>query len=481
MMRRVALVAAFAVLAGGCTGGGASQPAGEADTATLSASGAPVDTERDLTAARSSPVADPVYPDYGNPAIDVLHYDLALTWRPDDRQLAGLATVTIRTVKPANKLALDFDDVLAVDEAHLDGRPVRVSRDADDLVVSAERRIPADDQVTLVVRYHGSPQGAPGPVVRDDLTTIGWHTRADGSVFALQEPYGAFTWFPSNDQPSDEALLDVSVTVPDGWAGVSNGTLTGAARKDGVITYQWRAAEPVATYLVALGIDRYREVTDAGPRGLAVSYWIPQDRDDLGVFAMTPDLIAWLEQRFGPYPFASAGAMHIDEFTGMETQTMITLPMDASPAILLHELAHQWFGDSVTPRDWRDMWLNEGWAMYAQVLYEEDRLGVDLDDRLADFRKRDARLRAEHGPPARYIPGHFGSPNVYYPPALMLHAIRQQIGDTQFFAMAREWVQKHRNTTQDRASFTSFVNDFTGRDFTSLIDVWLDSATTPAA
>jgi aminopeptidase N len=126
------------------------------------------------------------------------------------------------------------------------------------------------------------------------------------------------------------------------------------------------------------------------------------------------------------------------------------------------------------------MWLNEGWAMYAQLLYEADRLRVDLDDRLANLRERDAGLRADHGPPGHYNPGHFASENVYYPPALMLHAIRQQIGDSQFFAMAREWVQGHRNTTQDRISFTRFVNDFTGRDFTPLINAWLDSPTTPA-
>ncbi len=475
MMRRVALLVAVGVVTAGCTGDSGTQPTEPP------APSAPAGAPRDLSAGRSDPAADPVYPDYGNPAIDVLHYDLALAWRPEDRQLSGAATLTIRAVKPAAELRLDFDDNLVVDETRLDGQAIQGSRDGDDLVVPTRRRIPADGEVQLEVRYHGSPQGAPGPVVRQDLTTVGWHTRPDGSVFALQEPYGAFTWFPSSDQPSDEALLDISVTVPAGWVGVSSGTLTSANRMDaGMITYNWRAAEPVATYLIALGIDRYREVTDSGPHGLPVSYWVPEDRDDLGVFTRIPEMISWLEERFGLYPFASAGAMHIDESTGMETQTMITLPMDAPPEVLLHELAHQWFGNSVTPRDWRGMWLNEGWAMYAQVLYETDKLGVHLDDRLGHFRQEDGQLRADHGPPGRYNAGHFGSANVYYPPALMLHAIRQRVGDDRFFAMAREWVQKHRNTTQDRTSFTKFVNDFTGQDFTPLINAWLDSTTTPA-
>jgi len=476
LWRPVAAIVAAAVTTA-CTGGSDSR--GE-PSATIGVSAAPSAPARDLAQGRSQPVADPVYPDYGDPGVDVLHYGLALGWSPSDKVLSGVATLTIRLTKPAEQLRLDFDDVLHVDDVRLDGQVRSAMRAGDDLVVPAGRRLAGDEPVTLTVRYHGTPQGAPGPVVREDLVTVGWHADPRGQVFALQEPYGAFTWFPSNDQPSDEALFDVAVTVPTGWAGVSSGTLTGTTTGDGTITYRWRATEPIATYLLALGIGPYREVTDTGPHGLPVSYWIPKGREGLGVFAETPSEIAWLEERFGPYPFSSAGVMHIDANTGMETQTMITLPMDAPEEVLLHELAHQWFGDAVTPRDWRDMWLNEGWAMYAQVLYEADRLGVDLTERLAGFRAQDAQLRAEHGPPGHYNSGHFGSPNVYYGPALMLHAIRQQIGDQRFFAMAAAWVQEHRNTTQDRASFTRFVNGFTGHDFTPLINAWLDSPTTPA-
>jgi aminopeptidase N len=480
MLRRVAaIVAVTAAMATGCTDADAGRD-GPAPVDQRIGSSPAATEERDLTLGRSHPVADPVYPDYGNPSLDVLHYGLSLAWNPPKRLLTGTATLIIRAAKPTGELRLDFDDVLKLDEARVDGHVRQASQEGDDLVVPVGRRLAEGDQITLLVRYHGTPHGAPGPVMRNDLVTVGWHADSNGQVFALQEPYGAFTWFPSNDHPSDEALFDVSVTVPTGWAGVSSGMLTGTTPGDGTITYRWRPAEPIATYLVALGIGKYREVTDTGPHGLPVSYWIPQSRDDLGVFAKTPEMISWLEDRFGRYPLSSAGAVHIDVQTGMETQTMVTLPMDAPQEVLLHELAHQWFGDAVTPRDWRDMWLNEGWAMYAQVLYESGKLGKDLDRRLADFRAQDAQLRRDHGPPGNYKPDHFASPNVYYSPVLMLHAIRQQIGDERFFAMATDWVQKHKNTTQDRASFTEFVNEFTGRDFTAVIDAWLDSPTTPA-
>src|SRR5262245_20919824 len=238
LRRPIATMVAAAALTTACTGGGESRD----EPSTIDASAAPGAAARDLAGGRSQPIADPVYPDYGNPGVDVLHYGLALGWSPPGKLLAGVATLTIRVTKPAEQLRLDFDHVLHVDEVRLDGQ-VRSATQA------------GDDQVTLTVRYHGTPQGVPGPVVREDLSTVGWHADPGGQVFALQEPYGAFTWFPSNDQPSDEALFDVAVTVPTGWAGVSSGTLTGTTSGDGTITYRWRATEPIATYLLALGIE----------------------------------------------------------------------------------------------------------------------------------------------------------------------------------------------------------------------------------
>lgn len=453
-----------------------------------SATDLPAAAALDVALGRSEPVPDPVYPQHGNPAVDVLLYDLELTWAPETTQLTGLATLTVRAAKPTDEIRLDFSGSLSIDSVAVDGTPVDSTGAGDDLFVPVGRELAVDDQVVLRVSYAGIPRPVEAPMVRNDINQVGLVVMPGGNAFALQEPFGAFTWYPVNDHPSDEALYDISITVPDGWAGVSSGTPVRPKRTpaDGT-TFRYVSDDPVASYLVALGLDRYQHTVTTGPHGLPLHFWYRAEEREtvLSQTAKVPEMIGWLEERYGPYPFDTAGMQTIPIFTGMETQTMITLVGGAPDGVLVHELAHQWFGNAVTPRDWLGMWLNEGWAMYTQALWEDQHQDPAADakpmaDSLARFRDRDAGLRAQHGPPGNYNPGHFGSANVYYSPALMLHEIRVEVGNEEFFALARDWVQTNLDTSQDRASFTAFVNQHTGRDFTALIDIWLDSPTTPA-
>ena len=435
-----------------------------------------------LDAGRSEPVADPVYPDFGNPAVDVLHYGLALGWSPRTRRLTGAATLTIRAARDTEEIRLDFAEPLRVEAVTLDGKQVTASRRSGDVVVSAGRRLSRDTRAVLAIRYSGRPQAVPMPASRPDIERVGLTVLPDGEAWSMQEPFGAFTWYPSNDQPSDEALYDVAITVPAGWAGVSGGILTGRTEAGGQVTYRWRAADPVASYLVALAIGRYRQHTATGPRGIPVTYWVRPETEArvLPQFRRIPAMLAWLEGRFGRYPFRSAGAVDVESRSGMETQTMVTLGSGFTEAQLLHELAHQWFGNAVSPRTWREVWLNEGFTMYAQMLYEASHGGPSQASALARWRAQDGDLRREHGPPGRYKPDHFASPNVYYCPALMLHEIRRQLGDRVFFRMMRDWVQENLHTSQDRASFTTWLNRYSGRDLSGLVNRWLDSPTTPS-
>jgi aminopeptidase N len=445
----------------------------------------------DYSAARSAPVADPIYPRYGNPSLDVLHYDLALSYTPGANQLAGTATLRIRIAAAVDRLTLDFSHALAVDKATLDGRDVTPTRSGDKLTAPAGRTLPVDRQVTLAVRYHGVPKTVPIPSSRGDDPTMGLQSTRDGSAYSMQEPYGAFTWYPANDQPSDKALYDEELTVPDGWTAVSNGTLRGHDEKAGRTTFRWHSYDPMASYLVTIAIDRYREIDATGPHGLPITYWVTASRPGAtAVLQQLPDMLTRLEGWFGPFPFRSIGVVLVGSDSAMETQTMITMggpggTMTATNGYaddLAHELAHQWFGDTVTPRTWQDLWLNEGFAMYAQLLYSASAGHSSAAGTLSDWLNQDTRLRTDYGPPSRYKPDEFAEPNVYLCPALMLNAIRTTLhDDTAFFALLRDWAQQHRDSNQDRASFTEFVNEHTGHDFTALINAWLDSDTTPSA
>jgi aminopeptidase N len=490
MRRHLMAVVAVPLLAAGCTTGSARPPA---PTPAPPVSAPPVSAPRVGAGAggdrtgRSTPVADPIYPQRGNPALDVLHYGLDLSWAPVTRMLTGTATLRIRPVTDAGEIRLDFQPY-TLDQVSVDGAAARSRVSGQKLIVPVA--VTQDRAVTLVVRYHGRPATTPMPSHRSDVEPLGLTIAKDGSLWTMQEPFGSFTWYPSNDQPSDEALYDIAITVPPGWTGIAGGTPAGRTGN----TFRYRSTDPVATYLQTLAVGRYREITDTGPHQLPLTYWYrPATTDDklVPIMKNSPKYLKFLEQRFGPYPFPTGGIVLVDSASGMETQQMITMGgrvKDLSPDALegygddlLHEYAHQWFGDSVTPTTWRDLWLNEGWAMYAQLLYQQQKNGYTDDDMENDLRASDTLLRRKIGPPGTPKPDSFAESNVYVCPALMLKKLNDALGDDKFFALARAWVQTQKDTQQDRASFIAFVNRQTGRDYTTLINTWLDSPTTPAA
>jgi aminopeptidase N len=426
-------------------------------------------------AGRSTPVRDPVYPDRGNPGLDVLHYGLDLTWAPKSRTLEGSATLRIRPTADADRIRLDFMPY-TLDDVRVDDARVEASMSGQKLVVRAG--VVKDRPLTLLVRYHGRPRTVPMPSQRSDAHPLGLTVTDDGGLWTMQRPYGALTWYPANDHPSDEALYDIAVTVPDGWSAIASGAPAG---KDGN-TFRYRSTDPVAPHLTTLAAGQYQRETAKGPHRMRLAYWYkPGDKDLLAVLRKSPSYLRFLESRFGPFPFPSGGAVIVDSDSAVETQEMITIGGRVREPVLslVHEWAHHWFGNSVTPSTWQDLWLSEGWATYAQHLYRVERGDLSPRELETELRRADAESRAELGPPGQTDPENFGGRNVYVCAAAMLRELHAELGDRAFFGLARSWVQEHRNTSQDRASFTTFVNRTTGRDFTGLINSWLDDEETP--
>ena len=460
-----------------------SAPAESGDTGVAPTSAAPVTdaVEQDLDLALSTPVEDSVYPKVGDPGVDALLYDLHLSWDPEARRLTAGAIVTFRATRTAPRFQLDLSPALTVGRVSVDGEPVAFARRGKNLVVKAP--ITTDERYELSLDYVGRPRPAPAPTTRRDFSTTGFTITDTGEVWTMQEPYGAYTWYPVNDQPSDKALYNVTVTAPAPWTGVSNGHLTRLVTADDRTTTSWQLTEPASSYLVTLAIGDYAHSSNTTAGGLRVDYWTPRGMvvglDQLQTAAASVD---WIESRLGPYPFDSLGLVVTASQSAMETQTMVTLgnnPYVLSPQVIEHELVHQWFGDQVSPADWRDVWLNEGMTMLMQWIYEDEHDIRPLRTTIQDARAGDQGLRDEYGPPGAYDPLQFGGSNIYYSPALMWNELRLALGDDEFYRIARSWLTARDGTSVTREQIFDHWEKETGRELSAFFARWITGRTTP--
>ncbi|MFD0555859.1 peptidase M1-like protein [Stackebrandtia endophytica] len=441
----------------------------------------------DLSAGESDPVTDPFYPEFGNADIDVLHYDLDLSYEPSNQVLTGTATLTIRPVVDAAEVAVDLAKPLMVSKVTVDDVEATFQHEQYDLVI--DTAVTADQPVVARIEYSGVPQTVPAPAKRGDMSMgIGASTNAvTGALWSFQEPFGALTWYPVNDHPSDEALYDIAITVPDGYSGVASGKFVGQEGD----TFHWTSSDPVASYVTTIAVDQYELTELTGPNGLPITLWtLPEYSEFMPVLERMPDMIEWLESRYGPYPFDSAGVVLVGGESAMETQEMITfsgdfinLPgvdADYVAGVVVHELAHQWFGNAVSPRDWSNLWLNEGAATYIEQMWNVDNGYTTESSVVSGWERDDEYLRMAYGPPGAADPDAFASSNSYVCPALMLHRMRDLLGGAdKVDELLAAWVVEFDNRSVERDDFVAFVNEYTGTDHTAFIDEWLDSETTP--
>jgi len=464
-------MAAGALLLAGCT---APPPAAEP----ASSSAPPGSSYAQWDAAVSIPREDSYYPAKGDPRIDTLHYGLDLAWDPAQRRLTGTADIAFRVARPTDAIQLDLIGQLTVTGVTVDGAPATWRHPGKDLRISGP--FVEDTEHTVRIEYAGTPRPVRAPTTRSDFSSVGWTTTAAGEVWTMQEPFGAHTWFPCNDQPADKAYYDITVRVPKRWVGVANGELTGNTVSGGTRAMAWHVAEPVSTYLTTIAIGNYEHTRLTSSRGLPIDLWT-RNRKHAALLEDAPRILAWLEKRLGPYPFESLGFVVVPSRSAMETQSLITLgdtPYATSESVIQHEMAHQWYGDLVTPTDWRDMWMNEGMTMFLQFAYEADRAGESIDDHLAPYAAFEVVGRGEDGPPGAYDRDSFGSGNVYLSPALMWNEVRHQLGDSRFWELVRNWPRVHAYGNATRQQYYQWLHDEYGLD-PAFLDAWIMGKRTP--
>ncbi|TYL49706.1 M1 family metallopeptidase [Nocardioides sp. BGMRC 2183] len=483
----VVAVAALCLVLSGCSGegdGSEASPLGERTGPPPVRPDAPVaQVPDDLREAVSLPRTDSVYPEHGNDVVDALHYDLDLTWAPGRGRLEAIETLTFRAATDAASIPLDLSDALDVADLTLDGDSVAFTHRGNDLVLDIP--VTAGDVHAVRIDYAGSPRPAKAP---NDLSSfsdgVGWITDDDGSTWMLQEPFGAFTWYAVNDHPSDKALYDFTLTSGAGLTGVANGENTASRGQGQRRTTEWHLAEPASSYLVTVAFDDFQVTGQTGPSGVPIQVWAPADGPPLpGDTAVTAEAMGWVEEILGPYPFETFGIVVAgDSSVGMETQTMVTLgdtPYSLSSPVIVHELAHHWYGDSVTPSDWSEVWMNEGMATYLQAMWEAEQEGIGIEEKLDQWRDAEAAARAAAGPPGAYDPDRFVDLNVYYGPALMWQELREELGDDPFFALLRDWPESQENDISDRYEYLAWIEEQTGEELDAFFADWLLSDTTP--
>jgi aminopeptidase N len=455
-------------------------------------------------------IGDGYFPYAGNGGYDVTHYDLDLTYTPPGPaaplvgHLAGVATIKLVATEDLEQFNLDLRglDVVSVVVNGLALRAVEPPDDGADvggpawwhvqddeariweLTIQPRPKLKAGQSATVVITYGGDttrPRDIEGFL-------YGWVTTRDGAM-VVGEPEGNMTWYPVNDHPTDKATYAFEITVPAGKVAVANGLQPqGPTTADGWTTWYWDAPDQQASYLTTATIGDfelfYREA-DGVPIIDAIDADVtPANRaTSEASLALQPAMITYFESLFGDYPFNSYGSIVEDDSVGyaLETQTRPVYSRVARESTVAHELAHQWFGNTVSPERWQDIWLNEGWATYLEWLWSEESGGASAQALFDDVMAIPAESGfwglaiADPGPT-----GLFAGP-VYDRGAATLHALRIKIGDEAFFAGANLWLERYDDSAATTEDFEAVYEEVSGQDLSAFFDVWLRQPVKPTS
>lgn len=445
---------------------------------------------------------------------DVLYYNV--TVKPDfaTKTIEGKTKITFRAIEPGQRLQIDLQQPLVVDSVTAEifkqwetggsyGTPhLDYTREGDVLWVELPEPIEAGTRMPIHIHYHGEPRQAANPPWDGGWI---WTKAPNGSPWMTVacQGLGASVWYPCKDSQADEPEgATLHIITPDTLIGVGNGRLRGTTPNgDGTTTWQWRVESPINAYNLVPYIGPYVHLGDhyAGADGpLDLDYWVLRGHEAKALehFAQVRPMLACFEDWFGPYPFYADSYKLVEApFLGMEHQSAIAYGNsfvngyagnDLSGTgwglkwdfMIMHESAHEWFGNSITSADIADMWIHEAFADYAEALYTECQFGTGAGaDYVVGLRKNIRNDIPIVGP---YGVNRPGSTDMYYKGGNMLHTIRHIMADDSLFkSMLREMNRRYRHSIVTGADIEEFISHYSGRDFSKIFDQYLRTTEVP--
>ena len=409
--------------------------------------------------------------------VDILHYDLSFDLHPDKKMFYASAEIKgIVKDKESETIDLNFYDNYKIGSVTLDGYNTEYINKGKNFSVKLKK--PIIDTFLLKIDYSGTPEKA-GFVGFD----FG-ENKGTSLVYNLSEPNYASSWFPCNDSPSDKALLDMRIENDSSQVSVSNGILVDVIDHDARRTYHWKTVYPISTYLIAIYSSNYSHFSDSyislnKQDTMSIDYYVlPTDLENAKLdFKQHPDMIRFFSETFGEYPFIKEKygiAEFFWELGAMEHQTITGLASNMIGGkgyfldVLVHELAHHWWGDAVGPKYWKDIWLNEGFATYSEALFYEFRSGKSaLQSTMLNKKQSNFRGSLEN-------PGNFlFTSTVYDKGAWVLHMLRWELGDRTFFEILRKYFEKYKYSNASTVDFENVCESVSNKDLTKFFDQWI--------
>lgn len=425
------------------------------------------------TAAAEKHEREPFFPRAGNVGYEVRHYDVHLDYQPRNGFLRATVRLQARALQGLRRFSLDLNG-LRVTRVLVDDAPARFNRGRGKLKVTPRTPVAARDVFAVQVYYRGVPR----KVIDPDGGQEGWYRTDDGAL-AVGEPVGTAAWLPCNNVPNDKAGFEISISVPNGLKGVSNGRLERVGHNGRRTIFTWVETEAMSPYLALVDIGRGRLVkTEA--EGLPVWTLVDprQARASRRVLAKLPEIIRFESNIYGSYPFDAAGSV-VDVAPqlgyALETQTRPIYAFVPDLTTVVHETAHQWFGDLVGLQRWPNIWLNEGFATWTEWFYAERHGGRTAGQTFHRLYRTPADKTEFWDPPSGHpgTPKHLFATSTYVRGGMALEALRARIGTRTLLTILRRWAAAHAYSNANISQFIELAEEVSGRDLGSFFHVWL--------